>query len=122
MASPEHSTENCAFCGVGELPTCRTCASNVAGSPELQLVQDAELQQQVLMVPMRSDNIRLAGWRHRAGGVGVLLLQFVTAATIFRYDNVTHDWWLQFLQAESKGSFFHRTVRADQRAHPFRKL
>lgn len=128
MATSEHSTSPCALCGLGgpeqSKPTgiCGTCLNLIELSDDAKLVRDPELRRKVLLVPVKSDNIAYAGWRAVDARVGILLLQFHGKATVFRYVNVRHDWWLAFLTAESKGSFFHQSVRADVAAHPFTKL
>lgn len=130
MASSEHSTARpCAFCGLGESPTsgsshgiCETCHHLIDICDDAQIITDPELKRKVLLVPVISDNIAAAGWRNVADGTGILLLRFKGNATMFRYRNVHHGWWLDFLRAESKGSFFHRTVRANQASHPFTRL
>lgn len=131
MASSEHNTARaCAFCGLGEGPTsgsshgiCTTCASTIELSDDLVLVRDPELKRKVVLLPVVSDNIDRAGWRQQQpDGTGILIVRFKGNAKFFRYINVPHVWWIQFLTAESKGSFFHSTVRADKARHPFTTL
>ena len=127
MASPEHSTARpCAFCGLGEGPTaskshgiCDTCAGQVLTCDNLWFEQLADVGR-VMMLPVSSTNIVGAGWRTHADS-GVLVLQFGNGGR-FRYSNVTRQWWQAFLKADSKGSFFHTTVRANPAAHPFTKI
>ena len=128
MASPEHNTAPpCAFCGLGEPSAskshgiCATCAGHVESSDDVLLVRDPVINRKVMLVPVKSENIAFAGWR-TAGGDGILLLRFKNNPTTFRYTNIPHSWWIDFLAAESKGAFFHATVRADQTRYPFTKL
>lgn len=128
MASPEHSTTRpCAFCGLGEPSEskshgiCPTCAEHVELSDRLLLVRDPGINRKVVLVPVQSENIEYAGWR-TAGGDGILLVRFKNNPTTFRYTNIPHEWWINFLAAESKGAFFHATVRADKARYPFTKI
>jgi hypothetical protein len=126
MTSTEYTTDRpCAFCGLGEpSPSkshgiCELCASHITVSDELQLVQDAELKRKIVLISVESKNIMRAGWRNADGKTGVLVVQFRGAGKAFRYINVTRQWWEAFWRAESKGNFFHQTVRADPAAFPF---
>lgn len=128
MASSEHSTARpCAFCGLGEPSAskshgiCSTCAEHVELSDRLILLRDPVLNRKVVLVPVQSENIEYAGWR-TAGGDGILLLRFKGNTTTFRYENIPHSWWIDFLRAPSKGAFFHSTVRADKARYPFTTL
>ena len=126
MASPEHNTAlPCAFCGHGEPSAseshgiCELCSRTLDLSDDVRLVQLPDLPRKVVLIPVKSNNLEAAGWRNVDGKVGVLLLQFRGSAKVHRYANVTRQWWEAFWQADSKGSFFHNTVRADPAAHPF---
>lgn len=129
MADHEYTTERpCVFCGLGEpSPSkshgiCELCAGHVVDSDELTLFKDPKMHRKVLLIPVKSDNIDVAGWRNDDGKTGVLLLRFKGNLTTFRYVNVTRQWWEAFWKADSKGGFFHQTVRADQRAFPFTRF
>jgi hypothetical protein len=136
MASPEHNTARpCAFCGVGELPDtdritpqshgiCDLCVELATKHVDtFGVVAVSGLRRRVAMYPVESENIAMAGWRTGNGSdVGVLVLQFKAKPDMFAYSNVPHQWWELFWQAESKGAFFHRTIRADKQAHPFVKV
>lgn len=130
MTSTEYKSTDrpCAFCGLGEPSKskshgiCQLCAHHVEASDELQLVYDAELKRKVVLIPVKSENIAAAGWRNADGKTGVLLVRFKGNLTIFRYINVSRQWWEAFWQAESKGSFFHNSVRADVGAYPFTRI
>lgn len=127
-------TPPCALCGEGEPSPvqsnglCDLCRMRVLRVGEFKVVLDAELGRLVLLAPVDSKNIRRAGWHS-----GVLFLQFglepsadgralVRGDEIFRYSNVDRAWWVAFLTSESKGRFFHQTVRADAAKHPFTKI
>jgi len=123
----------CALCGEGEpsqLPSnglCTFCRIRLLQVGEFRGVVDKELGRIVLLAPVDSNNIKRAGWR-AYNGSGVLVLEFYQKleagdeADVFRYANVDHEWWTKFLTSESKGRFFHQTVRADKDAHPFTKI
>jgi hypothetical protein len=133
MAESDYKPTPCAFCGEGEpspLPSsglCILCRARTLQVGELRVVLDTELGRLVVLAPVDSDNIARAGWRVH-GGSGILALEFrqklgaATTADVFRYANVGRDWWTTFLASESKGRFFHQTVRADKAAHPFTKI
>lgn len=131
MAVNEYTTDKpCALCGLGEPSPqkkkshgiCELCAHHIDVSDALQLVLDAELQRKVVLIPVKSENIAAAGWRNVDGKTGILLLRFKGNPVIFRYVNVTRQWWEAFWRAESKGSFFHNSVRADVGAYPFTRI
>lgn len=133
MASSEHNTAlPCAFCGLGELPRsagapphgiCDHCYGRVvADFDSIELLAIPGAPHRVVLYPVPSDNLSQAGWRDYGDGVGVLVLRFRRNPATFCYSNVTRAWWQRFWKAESMGSYFHSTVRADQGAHPFVKL
>lgn len=133
MAESDYKPIPCAFCGEGEpsdVPSnglCVLCRARTLQVGELRVVLDAELGRLVVLAPVDSNNIARAGWR-LCGSSGILALEFRQklevgdSADVFRYANVGRDWWTKFLTSESKGRFFHQTVRADKTAHPFTKI
>lgn len=128
MADTEYnSVSPCAFCGLGEPSTsqshsiCPLCMQHLELHDDIVLLPDTELQRKIILIPITSKNIERAGWRNADGASGVLVIKF-HGGRMFRYTNVPHAWWRAFLEAPSKGQYFHSTVRADATAYPFRQI
>jgi hypothetical protein len=131
MAESDYKPVPCALCGEGgTLPLaelCDLCRVRLLRVGEHRVVLDKELDLFILLSPVDSTNIARAGWR-AYNGSGVLAIEFHQKLEaqydldVFRYSNVDREWWTKFSTSDSKGRFFHQTVRANKDAHPFTKI
>ena len=64
---------------------------------------------------VNSSNIKAAGWQ-----AGKLRVRF-TSGGLYEYDNVTSDWFKDFLGASSKGAFF-QAVKKNPAQYRCRKI
>ena len=72
----------------------------------------------MLLVPIASTDIAAAGYDPD----GMELQIQYTTGRIYSYQNITPDWYQQFLNMPSKGSFLAQTVRKFPSAFPYTRI